>query len=181
MNTEAYQKEAPPGSLFLDKKNGQQLHARLNGDEVFAALAQALGLPNVTGPAMKPTVEVRFPPPPKSTRDIVADKFGFDPSLCPEEVFRTMAQAMLLMNNKQIQAQINAQPRSGTLLAKLLVRESDDRKAFVRLFRQVMARQPTDEEIGIALAHVREVGRRGAAFEDILWSLVNSAEFTARR
>jgi hypothetical protein len=33
----------------------------------------------------------------------------------------------------------------------------------------------------LALEHVAELDDRGAAFEDLLWSLINSAEFTTKR
>src|SRR5262249_51151810 len=116
MNTEAYQRGLP---FDPAAKAG-----KLRGDEVVDSLVAALGLPNLTPPAVKPTPAVRFPPPPKSTRDLVCDKFGYDPSLAAEEVTRTMGQAMLLMNNEQVQAQINADPKSGTLLSKLLQKET---------------------------------------------------------
>ncbi len=180
MNTRAYQLSEPVGLRFVNASS-PATHNKLNGDEVFQSLVTGLGLPNITPPRMKPTGAVRFPPPPKSTRDIVAEKFGYDPSLCPEEISRTMAQAMLLMNNKQIQAQINADPNSGTLLSKLLQSEKDNRKLFARVFRQILARQPSPREIDIALTHIQKVGDRGEAFEDLVWALVNTAEFTTRR
>ena len=36
-------------------------------------------------------------------------------------------------------------------------------------------------EIDTCLAHVRELGQRGEAFEDILWALINSTEFMHRK
>ena len=154
---------------------------RLRGDEVFESLKIAIELPNVTPPQEKATDAIRFPPPPKSTRDMVNDAFGFDPSSEKGNVVRTMQQAMLLMNNEQIQKQINADPASGTVLAKLLVEEKDDGAAVVKLYGRVLGRKPTDKESAIAAEHIATVGNRGAAFEDLLWSMVNSAEFVARR
>jgi hypothetical protein len=154
---------------------------RLRGDEIFDSLAVGIELPNVTPPADKPTDAIRFPPPPKSTRDLVNDAFGFDPSSEQASVVRTMQQAMLLMNNEQIQKQISADPASGTMLAKLLVEEKDDAAAVVKLYQRVLGRKPTNKERAIATEHIATVGNRGAAFEDLLWSLVNSAEFVARR
>ena len=90
------------------------------------------------------TGEFRFPPPPKSTRDLVNEAFGFDPSAEQANVARTMQQAMLLMNNKQIQAQVNADPASGTMLAKLLVEEKDNEAAIAKLYQKVLARQADD-------------------------------------
>jgi hypothetical protein len=181
MNTRAYQRRLPLGERLGAKPIVALAPAKLGGDQVFDSLVVALGLPNVTPPAVKPTAAVRFPPPPRSTRDLVAETFGNDPSVCPEEISRTMGQAMLLMNNAQVQAQINADPASGTLLSKLLKAETDDRAVVQRMYQQVLARQPTESEVRIALEHVTSVGRRGEAFEDLLWSLVNSAEFTTKR
>lgn len=154
---------------------------RLRGDQVFASLVTAIALPNVRGKQMEPTPEVRFPPPPKSTRDLVVDAFGFDPSLAPKEVQRSMAQAMWMMNNEQLQAQIDANPKSKTMLSRLLAGTKDNGKAVDALFMSVLARGPSKQEREIALEHVASINERGAAFEDLLWSLLNTAEFTTRR
>jgi Protein of unknown function (DUF1549)/Protein of unknown function (DUF1553) len=154
---------------------------RLRGDEVFDSLAVGIDLPNVTPPPTPATDAVRFPPPPKSTRDLVSDAFGFDPSSDAGNVSRTMQQAMLLMNNEQIQKQIDASPGSGTMLAKLVSAEVDDAKVVTRLYENVLARKPNAEEIDLAKIHITKVGERKAAYEDLLWSLVNGAEFLSRR
>jgi hypothetical protein len=161
---------APPPALL-----------RLRGDEVFAALAVGIELPNVTPPRVAPTAAVRFPPPPKSTRDLVNAAFGTDPSLAPLDAPRTMAQALWMMNNEQLQKQIDARPESGTMLAKLLAEHAEDAAACKALYARVLARQPGESELRLALEHVKELGQRGPAFEDLLWGLVNSAEFTSRR
>jgi hypothetical protein len=154
---------------------------RMRGDEVFAALVLGLELPNVTPPAVAPTAAVRFPPPPASTRDLVNAAFGADPSLSSADAPRTMAQALWMMNNEQLARQINAAAGSGTMLARLLDEVPDDRAAAEKLYARVLARKPTADEVRIALEHVASLGDRRAAFEDLLWGLVNSAEFTTRR
>jgi hypothetical protein len=154
---------------------------RLRGDEVFDSLEAAIALPNVTPPQAAATDAIRFPPPPKSTRDLVNEAFGFDPSADQGNVNRTMQQAMLLMNNKQIQAQIDASPSSGTMLAKIVAAERDDGAAVTKLYQQVLARKPTPKEIDIAKEHLASTGDRKTGYEDLLWSMVNSAEFLSRR
>ena len=109
------------------------------------------------------------------------EAFGFDPSAEQSNVARTMQQAMLLMNNKQVQAQVNADPASGTMLAKLLADEKDDEAAITKLYQQVLARKPTTQEIALAKEHLKTVGNRKAGFEDLLWGMINSAEFLSRR
>ncbi|MGD9722499.1 MAG: DUF1549 domain-containing protein [Pirellulales bacterium] len=180
MHSEAYAR-----GLRLTADGGTSAPAaeplRMRGDEVFAALSFGLSLPNFTPPAVAPTNEVRFPPPPASTRDLVNTAFGTDPSLSPLDAPRTMAQALWMMNNEQLQKQINAAPGSGTLLSKLLDEFADDTIACEQLYARLLARKPTDAEHEIARAHVAKLGDRRAAFEDLLWSLVNSAEFTTRK
>ena len=52
-----------------------------------------------------------------------------------------MNQAMLMMNNEQLQAQINASPESGTLLSKLLAENADDEAVIDQLFRRRLVAQ----------------------------------------
>ncbi|MEQ8789924.1 MAG: DUF1549 domain-containing protein [Pirellulaceae bacterium] len=179
MNTQAYQRQLEPE--HHEKAFAAAAPKQLRGDEVFDSLVTAIGLPNVTPEAQKPTGAFRFPPPPKSTRDLVNQAFGYDPSFEESRIVRTMAQAMFMMNNEQIQAQIDADPKSETFLAKLLVEQKDDDQAITSLFRAVLARNPNDRERDIAIGHLKQIDDRGAAFEDLLWSLLNSAEFTTRR
>ena len=182
MNTEAYAQGLRPSE---SPQNADPALAgsplRLRGDEVFAALKVGIDLPNVTPQKVEPTGAIRFPPPPKSTQDLINDAFGTDPSLTLSDAPRTMGQALWMMNNEQLQKQINAAPDSGTMLAKLLQEQTDNRIACEQLFSRVLARAITAEELRISLLHIAEVGNRQAGFEDLLWSLVNTAEFTTRR
>lgn len=180
-NTRAYQRSiaAPADSKQMPLVAAKT--KQLRGDEIFDSLVTAVGLENVRPPQQKPTGAIRFPVPPKSTRDLVNDAFGYDPSFKDELLVRSMKQAMFMMNNVQLQKQINADPDSGTFLAKLLAAEPDNTQAVTKVYRTVLARTPTEKELDIVLAHAERINDRGRAFEDILWSLINSAEFTTRR
>lgn len=180
-NTKAYQRTLRPGETADERPFLAAAPARLRGDEVFDSLVGALAIPNITPPETPHSDAIRFPPPPKSTRDLVVEVFGFDPSLAVKDIPRTMAQAMLLMNNPQVQAQVKAAPESGTELAKLLAEEKNDQVAVGRMFERTLARKPTESETKIALEHIEKIGNRSEAFEDLLWGLLNSAEFTTRR
>lgn len=180
-STDAYQRAVLDGDPATKKPFATIAAGKLRGDEVFDSLARGIELPNVTPEPIKPTAEIRFPPPPKSTRDLVNEAFGYDPSASRESVVRSLQQAMLLMNNRQIQKQIDASPGSDTMLAKLLASETDDEAAVERLYENVLARKPNLKEREIAARHLVKLGDRKAAFEDLLWSLVNSTEFVSRR
>jgi hypothetical protein len=179
--SKSYQREIRDPSKGVNKPFVAIPAGRLRGDEVFDSLQAAIEIPNVTPEQAAASGEFRFPPPPKSTRDLVNEAFGFDPSSEQANVARTMQQAMLLMNNKQVQAQVNADPTSGTVLAKLLAEEPNDEAAIGKLYVKVLARKPTTQEISLAQQHLKAAGDRGAGFEDLLWALINSAEFLARR
>jgi len=177
----SYQREIHDADAANNKPFVAIPAGRLRGDEVFDSLQAAIEIPNFTPPQKEATAAIRFPPPPKSTRDLVNEAFGFDPSAEQANVSRTMQQAMLLMNNKQVQAQVNADPSSGTMLAKLVADEKDNEAAIARLYQKVLARKATTTEIAIATEHLKTVGERKAGFEDLLWGMINSAEFLARR
>lgn len=153
---------------------------KLRGDEVFDSLVTAVSLPDIRGKQQKKTEAVRFPPPPRSTRDLVKEAFGFDPSFRDSLINRTMDQAMFLINNEQILSQVDANPARETVLARLLRTEHDDRVVADVLYARVLSREPTERERRIVLEHVENLGSRERGFEDVLWSLLNSAEFTIR-
>ena len=46
---------------------------------------------------------------------------------------------------------------------------------------QVLSRQPTRQELKVCLDYRRNITDRAEAFEDILWALLNHAEFMHRR
>jgi hypothetical protein len=91
-----------------------------------------------------------------------------------------MDQAMFLINNDQILKQVDARTDSATVLAKLIKDEPDNQIVADVLYARVLARQPTVRERAIVLKHVEALADRERAFEDVLWSLLNSAEFTTR-
>lgn len=181
MNTRFYQRaiQTVPGDS--PSRIASLAPSRLRGDEVFDSLESALAIPVVKAPTAKPTDAVRFPEPNKSVQDVVVETFGYDPSFGPKLVPRNMAQAMLMMNNEELQAQVNADPASGTVLSRLLKTESDDAKVVETLFELMLARKPTAKERALCAKHLAQVKDRGDAFEDLLWSLMNSTEFTTRR
>jgi hypothetical protein len=143
-------------------------------------LATAIDLPNLKGEKPKETSDTRFPPPPKSTRDLINEAFGYDPSFQDSLINRTMKQAMLMMNNEQILSQIRVDAKSETMLAKLLKAEKEDATVTEVLYARVLARKPSEREREIVEKHLKSSANRQQAFEDLLWSLINSAEFTTR-
>jgi hypothetical protein len=57
----------------------------------------------------------------------------------------------------------------------------DDEAVVHELYLKTLAREPTPSEVQTCRVYLQEVVNRGEAFEDILWSLVNSTEFLHRK
>jgi hypothetical protein len=67
------------------------------------------------------------------------------------------------------------------VLAGLIEAVPDNEALVVELYLRCLSREPDEEELAVALDYCAEVRRRDEAFEDLLWVLLNSAEFQHRR
>jgi Protein of unknown function (DUF1553) len=107
------------------------------------------------------------------------NEFAFDPSTKADEIEGSISQALILMNNPQINQKIRAQGTN--LLARILSAYPDDNEAVRVVYLRTLARRPTDRETARLREHIRTVGNRAEAYEDILWALINSTEFQMKR
>ncbi len=105
--------------------------------------------------------------------------FGFDPSERRDEVAGSIPQALWAMNAPLVNRKIKARPDN--MLGRLLKEEKNNEAVVVDLYLRSLAREPKPAELKTCLAHVDSVGNRQEAFEDILWSLLNSTEFLYRK
>ncbi len=176
MSTQAYQRESRPRRTSEQTPFLANCNQRLRSDQIFSCLTNALGLRIEPGPGgMRQGGRYGFGGP----RFLFAQVFGYDPSEPRQEVTGTIPQALLLMNSPFIGRLLQARGR-GSELGRLLAAERDDEGAVVELYLRCLARQPTDAEVKVCLEHVRTSPSRGEAFEDLLWSLVNTTEFLYR-
>ena len=177
MATDAYQRQSqsrrtPDGTPFL--ANCPQ---RLRGDQLFNQLMSVLGISESGGGFMaRGPMAFRGA---RGPRGIFNAAFGYDPSAHREEVAGSIPQALLMMNSPMIAQAISVRGSSG--LGRLLAEIKDNEALVAELYLKTLSREPTAKELQTCLAHVKQVGDRGEAFEDILWSLVNSTEFLHRK
>jgi hypothetical protein len=173
--TSAYQREGRSRRGPEETPMLANVSQRLRGDQLYTAITSVLGTP----PALAGARGGRY----GNNRDPRAPFnaiFGFDPSVRRDEVAGSIPQALAVMNSPQLAAGISSS-RRGTLLGKLLADEQDDEAVSVDLYLRTLSREPTDDELKVVLAHVKDAGSRSEGFEDILWALLNSAEFMHRR
>jgi len=115
---------------------------------------------------------------PDGPRLLFQNTFGYDPSQLRSEVAASIPQALALMNSPQVNRAIQGGKPWG--LGKWLRELDDDGVLVNELYLRCLAREPTATEIKTCLAYVEETDNRRRAFEDILWSLINSVEFRYR-
>jgi hypothetical protein len=96
---------------------------------------------------------------------------------CERSQEANLAQSLHLLNSSEVQQKIS----SGSGRAALLVadKERNDEDKLRELYRWVYSREPDSEELKVALAHIAKLGEAGkkAAYEDIVWALINTKEF----
>lgn len=186
-NTRAYQRavgdrqpgdESPPFASAVP--------TRLRSDQIYHAVQRVLGVEGLVGRGRgvgmlaggnNPFLQQLAGRDPG--RFAFFQLFNFDPSTPQDEILGTIPQALFLMNSPLVQQFISA--NSGTVLAQLLREYPDDADALSELYLRVLSREPTHEEVVICREHISASSTRQQAYEDILWSLLNSSEFLTKR
>ena len=116
---------------------------------------------------------------PQSGRGQFAALFGFYPSTPQADITGSVPQALFLMNSPLINDGVRGQ--GNTRLGRILGKFDDNDDALSELYLLVLSREPSTRETRIAKEYLDEVGNRREAFEDLMWSLLNSSEFLSKR
>jgi hypothetical protein len=203
LNSKAYQREVRSTLSASGRTSfAANCPSRLRADQILDSLAQALNLPldgrgpvAGKGPGQGQGAAVKKAALTKDLKDAVGKTkgmrpnagprpmfnlvFGVDPSTPNDDVLGTIPQALFLMNSPMVNRAIEARP--GTVLGEILTSTPDNRTALNLLYVRVLSREPTGKEVQTCGRYLEAVGNRREAFEDILWSLINSTEFITRR
>jgi hypothetical protein len=179
--TDAYQRESRPRRDPEATPFVATVAQPLRSDQLFNALLSALEMPE---PSANENRRGRPGGNPYgrngSVRGSFETAFGFDPSDPRDTVNASIPQALALMNGTRINLGVRA-IGDASMLGRLL-KETDDNEAVVEeLYLKTLSRQPTEKEIASALKYCKSAQDRTAVFEDLLWALVNSSEFSHRR
>jgi hypothetical protein len=177
LNSDAYQRQTRLGeSADEHLQFAASYPTRLRADALWQSLVNVLGQigpPQIRAPRRGPfAFQGGF-------EGLFKQEFRFDPSLKPDEVESSIPQALMMMNSPVLNQRIQA---TGTnLLARILKFYSRDEDAIRMVYLRTLARKPTDREMLKVRNYVQKVGNRAEAFEDVLWALLNSAEFQTKR
>ena len=156
MNSQAYQRECRSLSR-TDKLFTAVRPSRMRPDQVTAALE------NVTGSLGK----LKRP---------INTTFGVDLSVPQESLEGSIQQALLLMNNQQLNQSLS----KSRLRHDMNGLKSDD-ELLHAMYLGTLARSPTDSELTRGRSYLKKTANRNEAIDDLMWVLVNSTEFVTKR
>ncbi|HEY6565690.1 MAG TPA: DUF1553 domain-containing protein, partial [Pirellulaceae bacterium] len=175
--TEAYQREsrsrAETGPSDFESTHPQ----RLRSDQLYNALIQSLDIPAATR-LMPRGGSKSYPRGGRDPSMLFSLVFGFDPSESRREITGSVPQSLMLMNSKLLTTLMGTRRPAG--LGALLRQAPDEATAVQALYLRTVSRPPNQGELRDAIKYVRGVDRPDEAFEDLLWALINSSEFSHR-
>ncbi len=93
---------------------------------------------------------------------------------CERGASPNLGQSLFLMNDAFFLSKINT---SNSLADQLTKAKSEDGAKISRLFLAVLSREPSEDEMKAALAHVNQEEKPIDAFRNLLWALLNTKEF----
>jgi hypothetical protein len=182
-----YQLSSVPNEF---NKTDKQAYARyyprrMSAEVLFDAVNQVTGAPPAFGglpqDKLAPTRAIMLPD--ESFNSYFLDVFGRPQRISACECERVseanLAQALHLLNSDEIQNKLG---RAGGRADKLAQDKRSDEEKVRELFLWAFARAPSPEHLQVALAHIaRNPQNKRAAYENILWALINTKEFVFNR
>jgi len=173
--TEIYQLPSAPRRGPEDAPMQHNVAQRLRADQIYDNLLLVL---EASEPPVPPgpfgAAGARF----AGVRRQFTTAFGYDPSMRRDEVQSSIPQALSLMNSPLVAGALRG--TGNTMLARRLAAINDDFALTQELYLRVLGREASQSELTTCLQFTKQINNRTEAFEDILWSLVNSAEFLHR-
>ncbi|HWA98424.1 MAG TPA: DUF1553 domain-containing protein, partial [Pirellulales bacterium] len=161
-----------------DKQNfSRHYPKRLAAEVLLDALDRMTGAPTTFGSLPPGTRAVQLPD--TGATSYFLTVFG-RPAMssaceCERSSDANLAQSLHLLNSSEMQSKLSA----GTGRAATLARDTKlpTEQKIRQLYLQAFSREPADNELAVAVAHLERSKEPQHALEDIVWALVNSKEF----
>lgn len=177
--SQTYQLSAEPNDWNAnDKQNFSRYYPkRLNAEVLLDSIDQVTGSPSRFGGVPVGTRAVGLPD--NGFNSYFLTVFGRPESSsaceCERSSEANLAQSLHLLNSSEIQGKLT----SGSGMAARLGGAADrpDADKIRELYLLAFSREPTAEELAIAVGHVGKAENKRFAYEDIVWALLNTKEF----
>jgi hypothetical protein len=175
-----YQLSSLPNEYNLkDKQNFSRYYPkRLKAETLYDALHQVTATSeNFSGlPQGTKAVQLADPSIGPYFLKVFGQPQGDTACECERSQEANLAQSLHLLNSSEVQNKISA----GNGRAAILTNEKErpDAEKIKELYRWVYSRDPGQDELNIALAHItKNEANKKLAYEDIIWALINTKEF----
>ena len=178
-NSQTYQLSAEPNEFNRrDKQNFSRYYPkRLPAEVLLDALDQVTGSKTTFGGMPGDTRAVQLPD--SSFGSYFLTVFGRPEATsaceCERSSEANLAQSLHLLNSGEIQSKLTSSQGRAAVLATDKDRPLPDRLRDLYLI--TYSRLPSDEELAVASQHIEKATDQKAAFEDIVWALINTKEF----
>ncbi len=175
----AYQLSALPNEHNgTDKQNFSRYYPkRLTAETLYDSLYQVAGVTPTFGGLPKGTRAIQLPD--SGIENYFLKVFGKPKGEssceCERSQDASLAQSLHLLNSKEVHGLLTA--KDGRIAKLAAEKERSDAERIRELYHWVYARPPVDEELEIAVGHITASENKTAAYEDILWALINTKEF----
>jgi hypothetical protein len=184
VKSRTYQLSSAPNEFNKhDKQNYARYYPRrMSAEVLFDAVNLVSGAPAGFGglPTDKHAPNRAIMLPDESFTSYFLDVFGRPQRISACECERVseanLAQALHLLNSDEIQ---NKLARPGGRAEQIAADKRPDAEKVDELFLWAFSRKPSDGQRELALEHIsKNATNKKAAYENILWALINSKEFT---
>ena len=183
VKSRTYQLSAEPNEFNLTDKQSfarfypRRLQAEVVFDAVCAVTDSPSDFPGLPKDSHAPRRAVMLPD--ESFQSYFLDVFGRPQRISACECERvndaSLAMVLHLLNSDEVQGKL---ARANGRAEKLAKDPRPDADKITELFLLTQARKPTDEQLKLALEHVAKHDKnKKAAYENILWALINGKAF----
>ena len=100
---------------------------------------------------------------------------GSSPCECERSNEANLAQSLHLLNSGDVQQKVGA--GSGRAAAMADDKQHTPAQKIDEIYMEFYSRHPAPEETALSLAHIAKTKNDRAAYEDIVWALINTKEF----
>lgn len=172
-NSEAYQRTSKPNE---SNKDDNELYSHQNikvltGEQLYDSLVSITG-----GDNDRPMAKGAVRGLPNSPRDRFAQFFLGTDNALPTDYEAGIPQALRLMNGPML-----SQQRMVSASQRIVGKKTSPSEVVDALYLATLNRHPSDEEMKKVTTFLSKANDTRSAYADILWTLLNTAEFTLNR
>jgi hypothetical protein len=150
---------------------------RMSAEVLLDAISQVSGVPTSFDGLPAGTRAIELPD--ESVGSSFLDTFGRPrrdtPCECERVTDASLGQSLMLLNSSEVQSKLSA---AGSRAERLAADKRPDAAKIDELFWTALGRAPSSTEAAAALDHLaRHASARKAAYEDVIWAMINAKEF----